>query len=72
MLMFDFIEGKKEEGMTINRIAKVLGVTQPTIQAHYNGDAEKVNLKLAKNIYKLFDVVIEPYLEVEVKSNENT
>jgi len=67
MSMQDFIEEQLELGLTLNRLAKLLNVSYPTIKAHASGEAEKVNMKLAKNIYDVFDVVIEPYIEKEVK-----
>lgn len=65
--MKKFIEDKLNEGFTLNRLAKLLEVSYPALKAHYEGEAKSVNLKLAKSVYKNFGVVIEPYLEVEVK-----
>lgn len=68
MSIQDFIDEQLELGITLNRLARLLGVSYPTMKAHNDGDAEKVNFKLAKSIYDLFGVVIDPYIELELKS----
>lgn len=63
----DFIQSKIDSGVTINRLSKILKVSYPALRDHYEGNAQSVNSRLAKSIYKNFGIVLNGYLEIELK-----
>jgi predicted transcriptional regulator len=69
MKMSEFVEGCLNKGMTINRVATLLNVSYPAIKAYVDmgGDEVIPNKRLAKSVYDLFGVVIEPYIKEELE-----
>lgn len=67
MTIKQIIDQQVAKGVTLYRLAKVFEVTHKTITAHAEGTAEKVNIKLAKTIYKKFSIVLDGFIEQELK-----
>jgi predicted transcriptional regulator len=69
MKMSEFVEDCLDKGMTINRVATLLNVSYPAIKAYVDmgGDEMSPNKALAKEVYNIFGVVIEPYIKEELE-----
>lgn len=55
------------KGMSLGRLANVLEISYQGLSNHKEGVAKSVNLKLAKTVYKKFNVVLDGFIEIELK-----
>ena len=63
----EFITEQQKDGISLFRLAKVLEITYPAMNAHFLGTAKRVNTKLAKTIYTKFDIVLDGFIVQELK-----
>jgi hypothetical protein len=69
MTLKEIIDQQEAKGITIPRLAKVFECSAQALYDHKDGTAKKVNIKLAKTIYKKFNIVLDGFLELELKED---